>query len=51
MLKYLFNLMSGVIETRSFVQHESCECKCRLNENVCNLKQKWNHHECLCGCK
>ena len=25
------------------VQHESCECKCRLNENVCNSKEKWNH--------
>ena len=25
------------------VQHESCECKCRLNENVYNSEEKWNH--------
>ena len=33
------------------VQHESCECKCELNESLCNSKQKWNHDECWCGCK
>ena len=27
----VFNLMSGVNETRFLVQHELCECKCRLN--------------------
>ena len=32
-------------------QHESCECKFRLNESVCNSNQKWNHHECRCECK
>ena len=25
--------MARVNETRFLVQHESCECKCRLNEN------------------
>ena len=29
-------------------QHESCDCKCRLNESVCNSNQKWNHDKCLC---
>ena len=32
----VFNLMSGVNETRYLVQHESCFCKRRLNERVCN---------------
>ena len=32
----VFILMSGVNETRFLVQHESCECKCGLNESVCN---------------
>ena len=36
----VFNLVSGVKETRFIVQHESCECKCELNESVLNLKQK-----------
>ena len=36
----VYNLMSGVNETRFIVQHESCECKCVLNKSVCNSKQK-----------
>ena len=27
--------MSGVNEIRFLLQHESCECKCGLNEGVC----------------
>ena len=40
--------MSGVNETRFLVQYGSCECKCGLNESVCNSRQKWNHKECRC---
>ena len=43
--------MSRDFETRFLVQHESCECNRRLNESVCNPKQKWNHNECPCECK
>ena len=43
--------MSRVNETRFLVQHESCKCKCRLNEYLCNSKQKWNHDKCRCECK
>ena len=43
--------MSGGKETRFLVQHDSCKCKCKLNESVCNLKQKWNRDECCCECK
>ena len=43
-VKYLnikiFNLISEKNETRFLVQHELCECKCRLDENVSNSKQK-----------
>ena len=34
----VFNLMSGVNETIFSVRHESCECKCGLNESVRNSK-------------
>ena len=37
----VFNFMSRVNEARFLVQHESCECKCALNETVFDLKQKW----------
>ena len=42
MIVKVFNLMSGVNETKFLVQQESCECKCGLN-SVCNSKQKWTH--------
>ena len=46
----VFNLMLGENE-RFLIQHGSCECKCGLNESVCNSKQRWNHDECWCKCK
>ena len=36
----IFNIMSGINETRLLVQHELYEYKCRFNESVCNSKQK-----------
>ena len=47
----VFNSMMGVNETKFLVQRESCECKCGLNESVCNSKQKWNHDKCRRECK
>ena len=47
----VFNLMSVVNESRFLVQNESCQCKCGINESLCNSKQKWNHNECRCECK
>ena len=32
----LFNLLSGVNDTRFLVQHELCECKSELNESLWN---------------
>ena len=37
MLKYLISIVN---KTRLLVQYKPCECKCGLNESVCNLKQK-----------
>ena len=38
-------------EIRSIKWHETCKCICRLNEIVCNNKQKWNKDKCRCECK
>ena len=35
-----FNLMSRTYETHRLTWHEICECKCRLDANVCNDKQR-----------
>ena len=34
--------MSRTNETRHIKWHETCKCEFRLNENVCNNKQRWN---------
>ena len=38
----VFNLMSRNNETEHIKWHEMCKCKCRLDESVCNNKQRWN---------
>ena len=38
----VFNLMPRTNETRFRERHEKCKCKCRLDEIVCNNKQRWN---------
>ena len=38
-------------ETRSIEWHETCKCICRLNEIICNNKQRWNKDKCRCECK
>ena len=30
--------------------YETCKCKCRLDINVCNNKQRWNEDKCRCEC-
>ena len=47
----VFNLMSLTNETRSIKWHETCKCICRLNEIICNNKQRWNKDKCRCECK
>ena len=42
----VFNLMSRNNETRHIKWHETCKCKCRLDESVCNNKQRWNEDKC-----
>ena len=43
--------MSRTNETRSIDWHETCKCICRLNEIICNNKQRWNKDKCRCECK
>ena len=38
-------------ETRSIKWYETCKCICRLNEVICNNKQRWNKDKCRCECK
>ena len=47
----VFNLMSRTNETRHIKWHKTCKCKCTLDANVCNHKQRWNDDKCRCECK
>ena len=47
----VFSIMSRTNETRLIEWHETCKCKCRLDANVCNNKQRWNNDKCRCECK
>ena len=36
----VFNLMARTNETRHIKWHETCKCICRLNQIICNNKQR-----------
>ena len=43
--------MSRTDETRHLEWHETCKCKCTLDESVCNNKPRWNEDKCRCECR
>ena len=45
-----FDLMSWKNKTNQIKWHESCRCVCRLDQIICNNKQKWNKDKCRCEC-
>ena len=47
----VFNLMSRTNEARHIKWHETCRCKCILDESVCNNKQRWNNDKCRRECQ
>ena len=47
----VFNVMPRTIETRYIEWHETCKCKCKFGETVCNNKQRWNKNKCRCESK
>ena len=38
-------------ETKSIKWDETSKCICRLNEIICNNKQRCNKDKCRCECK
>ena len=45
------DLVSRTNEARRIELHETCKCKCRLDESLCNSKQYCNNKKCRCECK
>ena len=44
----VFNMITGINESKTLTKHISCECKCKFDGRKCNSNQKWNNNKCLC---
>ena len=44
----MFNMITGINESKTLTKHISCECKCRFDGRKCNSDQWWNNNKCRC---
>ena len=42
----VFNMITGINESKTLTKHISCECKCRFDGRKCNSNQWWNNNKC-----
>ena len=47
----LFNMITGINESKTLAEYISCECKCKFDGRKCNSDQWWNNDKCWCWCK
>ena len=47
----VFNMITGINESKTLTKHISCECKCKFDGRNCNLDKSWNNDKCRCECK
>ena len=47
----VFNINTGIHESKTLTKHISCECICRFDGRKCNSDQWWNSDKCRCECK
>ena len=47
----VFNLITGINESKILTKHIPCECKCKFDSSICNSDRKWNNDKCWCECK
>ena len=38
----VFNMITGINESKALTKHMSCECKCKFDGKKCNSDQWWN---------
>ena len=39
----VFNMITGINESKTLTKHISCECKCKFDGRKCNSDQWWNN--------
>ena len=42
----VFNMMTGINESKPLTKLVSCRCKCKYDGRKCNSNQKWNYDKC-----
>ena len=42
----VFNIITGINESKTLTKHVSCKCKCRFDGRKCNSDQWWNNNKC-----
>ena len=42
----VFNMITGLNESKTLTKHISCKCKCKFDETKCNSNQQWNNDKC-----
>ena len=47
----MFNIITGMNESKTLIKHISRECKCKLDRRKCISDQWQNNDKCLCECK
>ena len=47
----MFNMITGINQSKTLTKHISCECKSSFYGRKCNSDQWWNHDKCRCECK
>ena len=48
---HVFNMITGINESRISTKHISSKCECKFDSSKCNLNQKRNNNKCRCECK
>ena len=47
----MFNMITGINESKTLTEHISCKCKSNFDGRNCNSDQWWNNDKCWCECK
>ena len=43
---HVFNMITGINESKILTKTISCKCKCKFDRRKCNLNQKRNNDKC-----
>ena len=47
----IFNMITGINESKTLTKHILCKCECKFDYKKCNLNQKWNSCNFWFDCK